>query len=122
METELKRCREKLAKEHRVPSIGEATEQTKKDDTRHGMPSTATRPEPFGEPTRYVVLPNVKTRKNYAEAVQGNKKKTYKMTVKSTGAHPPDTIKQIPKSKINLKFKIKLKSGSEPSSHSAEEF
>jgi chromosome segregation ATPase len=77
METELKRCRERLTKEYQVSSIGEATEQEKKDDTRHGTPSTATHPEPFGKPTRYVALPNVKTRKNYVEAVQGKKQNVH---------------------------------------------
>ena len=65
MGTELKLCSEKLAKEHPAPSIGEATEQEKKNEMRQGTPSTATRPEPFGEPTQYEVLPNVNTRKNY---------------------------------------------------------
>jgi hypothetical protein len=99
METELKRCREKLAKEHRVPYIGEETKQVKKYETRHGTLSAATRSEPFEEPTRYVALHNVKIRKKYAEAVQGNKNKTYKMTVRSTGAHLPDIIIPILKSK-----------------------
>ena len=45
--------------------------------------------------------PNVNTSKNYAEAVRGTQNKSYKLTVKSTGADPPDTIKQILKSKIN---------------------
>ena len=101
MGTELKLCRDKLAKEHRAPSLCEEMEQEKKDETRQGTPSTEIRPEPFGEPTRYVALPNVNTRKNYAEAVQGTKNKTYKITVKSTGAHPPDAIKQILKTKLN---------------------
>ena len=69
-------------------------------ESRQGTPSTAIRSEPCGEPTRYVALP-VNVRKNYAEAVQGVKNKTFKITVKSTGADRPDTIKQILKTKIN---------------------
>ena len=95
MGTELKLCSEKLAKEHQAPSIGEAMEQEKKNEMRHVTPSTATRPEPFVQPTRYVAPPNVNTSKNYAEAVRGTQNKAYKLTVKSTGADPPDTIKQI---------------------------
>ena len=58
-------------------------------------------PRTIRQPTRYVAQPNDNTRKNCAEAVRGTENKTYKMTVKSTGADPPDTIKQILKSKIN---------------------
>jgi hypothetical protein len=101
MGTELKQYREKLAKGHRAPSVGGATEQEKKEDTRHGMPSTAPRTEPFVESTRNLALPNFNTRRNYAQAVQGTKCKTYNMTVKSRGANPPDTIKQTLKTNIN---------------------
>ena len=100
MGTELKMCRNKLAKAHRAQSFGEATEQEVNIETRQGSPSTAIRSDPFGEPTRYVALP-VNVRKNYAEAVQGVKNKTFKITVKSTGADRPSTIKQILKTKIN---------------------
>ena len=95
METELKLCRKKLAKEQLAPSIGEGTDHENKDEKRQCTPSTATRPEPFVQPTRYVAQPNVNNRKNYAEAVRGTQNKAYKLTVKSTGADPPDTIKQI---------------------------
>ena len=101
MGTELKMCRNKLAKAHRAQSFGEATEQEVNIETRQGSPSTAIRSDPFGEPTRYVALPYGNMRKNYAEAVKGVKNKTHKFSVKSTGAHPPDTIKQILKTKIN---------------------
>ena len=101
MGTEIKMCRDKLAKAHRAPSFGEATEQEENVEKRQGMPSTAISSEPFGEPTRYEALSKGNMRKNYAEAVKGVKNKTHKITVKSTGAHPPDTIKQILRTKIN---------------------
>jgi hypothetical protein len=48
-----------------------------------------------------VALPNSNRGRNYAEAVQGTKGKTFKMTIKPRGAHPPEKIKQILKNKIN---------------------
>ena len=119
MGTEPKLCRDKLEKKHRAPSLGEAKEPERNKEKRQGMPSTGIRTElngvptryvaqpnvnstePNGEPTRNEALPNVNKRMNYAEAVQGTKTKTYKITVKSTGAHQPDEIKQILKTKIN---------------------
>jgi len=57
--------------------------------------------EQAGELTRYVVLPNSNRGRNYTEAVQGTKGKTFKMTIKSRGAHPLEKIKQILQNKIN---------------------
>ena len=48
-----------------------------------------------------MALPNSNRGRNYSEAVQGTKCKTFKMTIKSRGAHPPEKIKQILKNKIN---------------------
>jgi len=49
-----------------------------------------------------VALLNSNRGRNYAEAVQGTKGKTFKMTIKFRGAHPPEkNIKQILKNKIN---------------------
>jgi hypothetical protein len=101
METELKRCREKQAKEHRTPSLAGATELDDSGARRLCTPSTASCPEPSEETMRHVALLNYKTSRNFAVSVPESKVKTYKMTVKSRGAHPPDTIKQILKTKIN---------------------
>jgi hypothetical protein len=49
---------------------------------------------------RHVALPD-KASMHYAAAVQELKDKTYKMTVRSRGAQPPETIKQLLKTKIN---------------------
>jgi len=119
MGTELKLCRDKLVKVHRAPSLGETHEQEKNKEKWQGTASTGIRTEPTGEPkldvalpnensteprgdpTCYVALTNVSKRMNYADAVQGTKTKSYKITVKSTGVHQPDETKQILKTKIN---------------------
>jgi len=68
-------------KSHDVKSIVQATERT-------------------GNLTRYVAQPTKNRGRSYAESVQGSGVKTFKMTIKSREAHPPEKIKQILKNKL----------------------
>jgi hypothetical protein len=68
---------------------------------KHGTPSNASCPERAGAVKRSVALPNDKVVRLYAAAVQEKKVQTYKLTVRSRGAHPPGSIKQLLKAKIN---------------------
>jgi len=111
MGTEFKLCKEMLIKEHRAPSMTETTElelapsmarSTELDEgkiKKQGATSIAQSTKPAWELTRYVALPNSNRRRNYAEAVQRTKGKTFKTTIKSRGAHPPEKIKQILKTR-----------------------
>ena len=106
MGTKLKQCKERLIKEHRASSMAETTElelapsmarTTEIDEGRikkQGATSIVQSTEPAGELTRYVALPNSNRGRNYAEAVQGTKGKTFKMTIKSRGANPPEKFKK----------------------------
>jgi hypothetical protein len=49
-----------------------------------------------------VTLPTDNRRRQYASVVKKAKPKRYKMTVRSTGIHQPEDIKQILKTKISL--------------------
>ena len=111
MGTELKQCREKLVKVHSASSLGEMEEQVRNKGkseatpstgistkptggpTRYAAPHNGTSTEPRGEPTSYAVLPRTYEEMNYAEATQGMKYRTYRTTVKSTGAYQPEEIK-----------------------------
>jgi len=81
--------------------MAETTELDEGRVTKKGATSSVKSLEPAGELPRYVALPNSNRGRNYAEALQGTRGKTFKMTIKSRGAHPPDGIKQILKNKIN---------------------
>ena len=67
----------------------------------HSATSIDQATEPTGKLTRHVALPINNSLRNYAEIVQGSKVKSFKMTIKSQDAHPPEKIKQILKNKIN---------------------
>jgi len=85
-----------------APSMDGTKERDKGRIKKQGTTSIVQGTEPAGQLTQYVALPNSNRGRNYAEAVQGTKGKTFKMTIKSRGAHPPEKIKQILKNKINL--------------------
>ena len=92
----------KQARVHQRPSLAD---EIALDDTvtrKHGTPSFVSCPEPAGEVTRSVALPNDKVGRLYAATIQEKKVQTYKLTVRSRGAHPPESIKKLLKAKINL--------------------
>jgi hypothetical protein len=101
LEAELKQCRDMQARVHQTSSLAGETILDDTEARKHGTPSSASCPEPAGAATRCVALPNDKVGTLYAAAVQKTKAKTYKMTVRSKGAHPPESIKQLLKAKIN---------------------
>ena len=112
MGTELKQCRERLMEEYGSPSMDRTTElvlepsmdgskEREKERIKcHTATSIDQATELTGKLTRHVELPT-SSRRNYAEIVQGSKMKSFKMTIKSRDAHPPEKIKQILKNKIN---------------------
>jgi hypothetical protein len=66
-------------------------------DRIQGAPSTAQDTETAGKLPQKVALSNSNQRRNYAEAVHGSKGKTFKLTIKSREAQPPEKIIQIKK-------------------------
>ena len=83
-----------------TPSMNGTTEGGEGRDKIQGAPSTAQDTETSGALARPVALPNNIKRRNYAEAIQGSKGKTFKMTIKSRQAHP-EKIKQLLRNKSN---------------------
>jgi len=98
--------------EHRTTSMDRTTElelEPSMDGTKereegrikcHSATSIDQATEPTGKLTRHVALP-INRRRNYPEIIQSTKVKSFKMTIKSRDAHPPEKIKQILKNKIN---------------------
>jgi len=113
MGTEFKQCTERLMEDYRATSMDRTTElelESSMDGTVereqgrikcHRATSIDQATEPTGKLTRHVALPINNSRRNYAEIVQGSKAKSFKMTIKSRDAHPPEKIKQVLKNKIN---------------------
>jgi hypothetical protein len=102
LEAELKQCNDMQARVHQTLSLAG---ETVLDDTvarKHGTPSSASCPEIAGTAMRCVALPTDKVDRLYATAVQETKAKTYKITVRSKGAHPPETNKHLLKTKLTL--------------------
>jgi len=100
LEAELKQCRDRQAREHQTPSIAGDTVLDDMVAMENGMPPSISCSEPAGAVTRCTALPTHKVDRLYVAAVKKMKAKTYKMTVRSKGAHPPETIKQLLKAKI----------------------
>jgi hypothetical protein len=75
-----------------APSTAGTTELDEERIKKQGATAIVQSTEQAGELTRYVALPNSSRERNYAEAVQGTKGKTFKMTIKSGGAHPPEKL------------------------------
>ena len=100
LEAELKQCRDRQAREHQTPSIAGDTVLDDMVAMEHGTPPSISCSEPAGAVTRCMALPTHKVDRLYVAAVKKMKAKTYKMTVGSKGAHPPETIKQLLKAKI----------------------
>jgi len=86
---------------HQTPSLAGATALEEAAVKEHGMPSTATSPEPVELALRHVALPTEKRSRSYAAAVREKKATEFKMTVRTRGEHSPDSIKQLLKTNIN---------------------
>jgi len=86
---------------HQTPSLAGATALEEAAVKEHGMPSTATSPEPIELVQRHLALPTEKTSRSYAAAVREKKATEFKMTVRTRGEHSPDSIKQLLKTNIN---------------------
>jgi predicted nucleic acid-binding Zn-ribbon protein len=110
METELKLCRDKIAKGQPPPSLGEAQELQRSKDNRQGTPS----PGISTEPTRSVASPTVNhtelsgeptwngsNRKLYASVVAAAAEPKHKAMIKSKTNQTSEMIKNHLKSKIN---------------------
>jgi hypothetical protein len=101
--SELKQCRETLMEDHGAPSRAGTTvlelattpsmngtiEGGEGRDKIEGASSTVRDTETAEYLARQVALPDSNQIRNYADAVQGPKGKTLKMTMKSIEANPP---------------------------------
>jgi len=91
LETELNQRKDKQAKMHQMPSLPGATALAEAAVKEHGMPSTATSPEPIELALRHVAPPTDKTSRSYAAAVRGKEATAFKMTFRTRGEHSPDS-------------------------------
>ena len=71
------------------PSIDGTKEKEKERFKCHTATSIDQATELTGKLMRHVMLPT-SSQRNYAEIVQGSKMKSFKMTIKSSYAHPPE--------------------------------
>jgi len=101
LEAELKQCRDTQAREHQTPSTAGRTIVADIAAMEHGRPSNVSCLKPAGKAARCMALPTDKASRLYTAVVKEKKAKTYNMTVRSKGTHPPETIKQLLKAKIN---------------------
>jgi hypothetical protein len=73
-----------------------------KNAMEHGSPSVIYNHEPTGTTARRMALPGGREGKLYSEAVGGEKNlRRFKLSVQTKRNHPPETIKDLLKTKIN---------------------